>query len=1742
MTSLHPQEYDVTRLVSYRLPTEELVPSVAIPIEPEDAGLFKNEVAVNSYGDVGNNLVNSAPGLWLRVGPAEREQSTDTLVRIGNILVTDDPIEALMPTTPFPNDSATVTWTGAGWFRKTDNAYFVHDGDAFYRVSPVLATEELPGIVEFSTDEEVLLGVREDSVLSPADLSLWAGASELLTRNHSGRRLHLDSVIGDDSLENDGRDPRHPFLSINRAFLEVARQSFVPGFSNDKNLETTIILAPGDYLLDNRPGVTDVSTLARMAANAKGPVNPRSLVALVSAVTVNSDGNTVLTVVGAATAGLFVGSQIWNADATASGIVVTVSDSQIVIREVKGVWATSAVVRFADYAAFNNPSGGVVVPRGCSLVGQDLRKTIVRPRYLGDYNAWAASSSEADCLCSDTGFTSRLLVTGGCYIANLTFADHPTLKETHHLCVAISFASASILADPTYGFYPKVFQVLGNTVSPAMVSSQLEPSALEINIVTDAIDNLVADADQFVKIDSVDGASPYISNCSLLSRFGARGLKADGSLVGGFKSMVIERFTNISLQADSRAFDSVAEAPGGKVYKELWRHASFEALNGGYAQLVSCFTIGSAVHYRARSGGELSLANSFVNFGDIAFDAWGHSLTPFAQDTGAVTARFIPPKPITSSTYELVFANYRNDLSTPTRLYVEDDELQEERIIPFKFLGGETIYLETPGGNVYTAQLVDEAPFFGQDDDNLWYVNVKSANNLIYASGEEADTYFLAIRRTPDTRSQDDRIYWLQVEGLTGEKRAPQRNFILSFNSANPSFTFNSPLWIAKVRDTDDQGQPLGEGVYQIALLNATGINDSINDLYPPLDLDRPNPNPSTSRTYLAMNALLQAIQAPSGSIPSLLTASEESVLLVGAGGSPQTIYLDFVKPSTIRAFGTGLEWVGQGNYSSALPKYQEHSFNLQDLFAKIKREHDAGRVYNVGMTDDGKFVVGDKIIDLTGGDEVDATMPYQETSKVFKNLTVTNRLFMYPNSRLQLGSSSVVFDSDTSFPTRITTDFSVYATQANGGFMRFATQAEANQLTLSNVALAPSTLPIATQTQLGLSQFATPQQAAALSSTSLVLTPGTLPFSSETQLGLTRYSTEAEANLLSLTNVAVTPATLPIGSATQLGLTALATLQEAAALSDLTKVLTPGVMPYATNTQFGLTRYATNAEVDTYQDINAALNPAALKRAMRLLKESEIGVCQLFAGPIAPDGYLLCQGQAVSRATYNKLFAVIGTIWGEGDGNTTFNLPPADRAIIGASNTPGFTLGNVGGSASNTVTTTQNGSHVHLVTILPDGGHTPSVSISPAGRHTPSVSIQPAGGHSHIVDVTPNGAHAHTGSIADLVEGHTVSISVLPDGAHGHGLTIFPSGGHNHAVTDVSMENEHTPVVTAQPDGFFTATITSTLAGSHSHELLDDPAGAHIPEITIDVDGAHDHSSNEGSFTAAWGPWVFSGLYAIAGGGDLPTVSIQPAGGHSHGGKANSSGAHKHYITAGADLPNAGYAGGNGGTEGTTTEGAHEHWLQIDSGGIHDHDVTVSGSGPHVHLLPDMVVPAHAHVLHIAQHSGHTHPSQGLQVDDHQHGGVTDTIASHSHNVAITIPDHDHVLEAELVPAHNHTVTLQSQDDHTHTSTLIGANNHTHDTTEYIIPDHSHTLTITQDGSHAHVANTRAQVDHNHVLTVGEVLDHNHTLTILPVADHDHPPNDTAVSGQHSHQVTVSTIQPYMAMNVIIYTGVYAA
>lgn len=91
-------------------------------------------------------------------------------------------------------------------------------------------------------------------------------------------------------------------------------------------------------------------------------------------------------------------------------------------------------------------------------------------------------------------------------------------------------------------------------------------------------------------------------------------------------------------------------------------------------------------------------------------------------------------------------------------------------------------------------------------------------------------------------------------------------------------------------------------------------------------------------------------------------------------------------------------------------------------------------------------------------------------------------------------------------------------------------------------------------------------------------------------------------------------------------------------------------------------------------------------------------GTILMWAGgyTVVPSGWLLCDGTAVSRATYSALFLALGESYGAGDGSTTFNLPNlVGRVAMGATVAAGG-RGQVGGAATVTLTPAQSGTPAH--------------------------------------------------------------------------------------------------------------------------------------------------------------------------------------------------------------------------------------------------------------------------------------------------------------------------------------------------------------------------------------------------------------------------------------------------------------
>lgn len=1038
-----PADFDPTRIINKHSATANAVPSLStLEIDDQLVGLYKGEIAVNHYS---NGTLLSSVGLFIRVGATTTEQVSDKLVRIGPAFVTNDLTTTTAPTLPNLSNP-NLNLAGQLWLRTTDSAVFIHNSIGWQRVTPLAATAATAGLVRLATEADLNAEVS-NRALTPALLESWRDNKKLISEKESAFSFYVDCYSGDDSVENDGRDLYRPFKTIERALLEVAKVSYLPDAgtgSRDYYANSTVFVGIGDYVVDNRPGSALVSEILSLAADSTGPIQP------ISVGTITSYDLTTQTLLlsGGVTEELTVGTQLFSSGG-GKAVIEAQLETGYKLKSVSGSWLPTLTVRVSQHRVYNSITGGVIVPRGCSIVGADLRKTRIRPKYVGDFAAW-----EDDSGCFGTGRTSIFKLTGGSHCTAFTFTDNLNILSTHHLCTCVEFASSDELSNSTSGYYSKVFKGLRATVSPAMLATNLAAVLEESSIVSPTISSTELDPNGFTAVNSVVGSSPYVFNCSVLSRFGLCGMLVDGAKATGFRSMVTAQFTNVSLQVDPRAFENDTATPGGKRYKELWRHFSFKACNNGYIQIVSCFVVGSAIHYQTVDGGEMSITNSCSNFGDLSLVSNGYSSNILPQDTGGTITKLIRPKPLSLTPVEIPTLPFVAANSTTTKLYLEGD-LAEERIAPFTFVGGDTLYVNDGEGTEYTAKLSATAPFFAQDS-NGWYFITQATSNGIYANRALINLFPISIKRIVDERSQDDRIYWLKLEGLTSDsQRRPLENFVLRFNQTLMSKTLTRSLFVAAVKTTDSAGVNLANGTYLIALLSADGNNDLTENIYPPIAVNAPLENSATSLTYKAMQTLLTALEISQAEQSALLVASNSEATI------PVTIRPDFARPSLIRCSMHTWEWQGYMNYSSALPKFQQKVLSFTDSMKRIKVETEGGRVYSTGMDQDGNFIVGNKVIDLKTGNER-ALNGASKDSQVFKRLTVTERLLMFPNSTLDLRSTKLSIDSRTRFTAPITTNSLTYATTEQPGFIEIATQAEVDARVDDKRAVVPATLQAA--------------------------------------------------------------------------------------------------------------------------------------------------------------------------------------------------------------------------------------------------------------------------------------------------------------------------------------------------------------------------------------------------------------------------------------------------------------------------------------------------------------------------------------------------------------------------------------------------------------------------------------------------------------------------------------------------------
>lgn len=265
---------------------------------------------------------------------------------------------------------------------------------------------------------------------------------ENFLKNLNGNVLYVDpnELDATDSIDNRGNSKLRPFKTIQRALLEAARFAYVPGSNNDLFDQTTILISPGTHYIDNRPGYY---------VNSAGQFRD-----------INN------------------GSQVINELNILSNFDINDPLNELYI--------------------YNSIDGGVILPKGTSIVSTDLRKTKIRPKFVPDPNSGLIAKS------------SIFKLTGACYIYGFTIFDGDPLGTvyntyssnrvtpsfSHHKLTAFEYADGVNLVtrnnDATGRtdlemYYNKIAKAYGTQSSRSIIDGylNLQPNIDEYRIVGD---------------------------------------------------------------------------------------------------------------------------------------------------------------------------------------------------------------------------------------------------------------------------------------------------------------------------------------------------------------------------------------------------------------------------------------------------------------------------------------------------------------------------------------------------------------------------------------------------------------------------------------------------------------------------------------------------------------------------------------------------------------------------------------------------------------------------------------------------------------------------------------------------------------------------------------------------------------------------------------------------------------------------------------------------------------------------------------------------------------------------------------------------------------------------------------------------------------------------------------------------------------------------------------------------------
>lgn len=167
------------------------------------------------------------------------------------------------------------------------------------------------------------------------------------------------------------------------------------------------------------------------------------------------------------------------------------------------------------------------------------------------------------------------------------------------------------------------------------------------------------------------------------------------------------------------------------------------------------------------------------------------------------------------------------------------------------------------------------------------------------------------------------------------------------------------------------------------------------------------------------------------------------------------------------------------------------------------------------------------------------------------------------------------------------------------------------------------------------------------------------------------------------------------------------------------------------------------------YNENLANNNGGWFLKTLSQIEAQPVGMIAPFAMPIAPNGWLACDGAAVSRNSYAKLFAAIGTSWGAGDGHSTFNVPDFRGMFLrGFDNGRGIDSGrnfasyqdSDNKSHSHSAYCSEAGAHSHNYTVLDFAYPGPNGTNSWSWFKWATKRTDMDGNHSHTISIESSG------------------------------------------------------------------------------------------------------------------------------------------------------------------------------------------------------------------------------------------------------------------------------------------------------------------------------------------------------------------------------------------------------------------